>query len=84
LCATTGMIGMIAPSPMANTRVGKKAANATERRLKGRSGVLVTRQLYGRAGVPRFKENLSPVALLVDGGGRRRQKALEMGQGTGG
>jgi hypothetical protein len=36
---------MIAPSPIANTSVGRNAASATERRLKGRSGVLVTHQL---------------------------------------
>ena len=35
--AAIGMIGMIAPSPIENSRVGRKAARATERKLNGRS-----------------------------------------------
>ena len=37
LPAAIGMIGMMAPSPIENRRVGRKAASATERKLNGRS-----------------------------------------------
>ena len=46
LPAATGMIGMIAPSPTENSRVGRKAARATERKLNGRSSEVMSLTPY--------------------------------------
>jgi hypothetical protein len=40
------MIGMIAPSPIENRSVGRKAARATERKLKGLSSEVISLTPY--------------------------------------
>jgi hypothetical protein len=41
LCATVGMIGIIAPSPVEKSSVGRNAGSAIELHLKGSSSVLI-------------------------------------------